>query len=274
MFSFIVILLCITAIALVVYPLLRRTDDAGPEQEMLHAAVLASQRRELEQDLAEGLIDEEQFQRAQAELARETPEARATGRKSPRAGRSLATAAAVAIFLPAIASAIYDEVGTAPSAVQNARSMGMGMEADFGEMIAGLQARLDANPDDPAGWALLARSYFSIGRPEQALAAYRRALERGVENASLYAQYADLLASRQQGFAGEPDRLLERALKLEPDNAHALWLAATSAQDKGALDRALAHWEHLSRVLDPSSEEAAAVAENLRATRERLNAGR
>ncbi|MCK9531193.1 MAG: c-type cytochrome biogenesis protein CcmI [Gammaproteobacteria bacterium] len=270
MFSVVATLLCITAIALVAYPLWRRTDDAGPEQAMLHAAVLDSQRRELEQDLAEGLIDEEQFQRARAELAREAPDARATGKKTPRVGRSLATATAVAIFLPAVASAIYNEVGTD----QYASSMGKGMDADFGEMIAGLQARLDANPSDPAGWTLLARSYFSIGQAEQALSTYLRALDRGVENASLYAQYADLLASRQQGFAGEPDRLLEKALKLEPDNAHALWLAATSAQDKGAFDRALSHWEHLYRVLDPATEDAAVVAENLRAARKRVNMDR
>ena len=30
-------------------------------------------------------------------------------------------------------------------------------------MVASLQAKLDANPDDPAGWARLVRSYKVLG---------------------------------------------------------------------------------------------------------------
>ncbi|MFA5530612.1 MAG: c-type cytochrome biogenesis protein CcmI [Thiohalomonadaceae bacterium] len=273
MFVFIATLLCLTAIALVVFPLVRRTDDVGPEHQMLHAAVLASQRHELEQDLANGAIDDEQFRQAQAELTRETPEPVTTRLPAQRTGRSLATAAVLVVFIPAIASAIYSETGTDTAAVQAGLPMGMDTE-DFSGMIANLQARLDTNPDDPAGWALLARSYFSMGQPVQALDAYRRAIAKGVEHASLYAQYADMLASQQRGFMGEPDRLIDKALQLEPDNAHALWLAATSAQERGALEQALDHWEHLYRVLDPSSQEAATVADNLRAARERVNSGR
>ncbi|HVZ43688.1 MAG TPA: hypothetical protein VHA82_07740 [Ramlibacter sp.] len=36
------------------------------------------------------------------------------------------------------------------------------------DMVARLAARLKANPDDPAGWARLARAYEVLGKPEQA----------------------------------------------------------------------------------------------------------
>ena len=42
-------------------------------------------------------------------------------------------------------------------------------------MVDGLAARLDENPDDLDGWMRLARSYNVLGRPEDALAALRKA---------------------------------------------------------------------------------------------------
>lgn len=274
MFWFIVALLCVVAVTFVVFPLLRQVSNVGPEHGALNAAVLSSQRNELEQDLADGVIDEEQFRQAQDELARESREVRHHTRADRRPRRSTWTAAALAIAVPVMASAVYQQVGSGSAPVPQT-SAAMGLNAgDFTEMIARLQQRLQNNPDDPAGWAMLARSLYSIGQPEQALHAFRRAIDSGVETPGLYAQYADLLANEQRGFTGEPDRLIRKALRLDPDNEHALWLAASSAQESGKMTTALDYWERLYAVLDPSSENAAIVAENLRAVRAQLDTGR
>jgi cytochrome c-type biogenesis protein CcmH len=44
-------------------------------------------------------------------------------------------------------------------------------------MVAQLASRLEATPDDPAGWARLMRSYMVLGQRERADAALRRALD-------------------------------------------------------------------------------------------------
>lgn len=275
MFWLIVALLCVVAVAFVAFPLIRRTGIAGPEHQALTAAVLASRRRELEQDHADGLIDDEQFQQAQAELALEEREAQRLARGAAhKGGQSAVAAAALAVAIPALALAVYHQVGTPEAPTLPASQMAlMAMpQDDFTDLIAGLQRRLESNPNDPEGWMLLARSYNSIGQPAEALRAYRRAIDHGVENATMYAQYADLLASERRSLLGEPERLIRKALELEPDNAYALWLAASAAQESGDLNTALKHWEHLHSTLEPGSEDAAIVEENLRAVRAQLNA--
>ena len=41
-------------------------------------------------------------------------------------------------------------------------------------MVAGLAARLEENPDDPDGWAMLIRSYRTLGDEKQAAEAEAR----------------------------------------------------------------------------------------------------
>ncbi|WP_284619033.1 c-type cytochrome biogenesis protein CcmI [Aquabacterium humicola] len=118
------------------------------------------------------------------------------------------------------------------------------------EQIAGmterLAARLQQQPDDAAGWAMLARSYAVTGRHDQAVPAFRQASKRQPDDAMLLADFADALAMTQQRrLDGEPIRLVRRALELQPDNPKALFLAGTEAFDRGDPAGALAHWEHL-----------------------------
>jgi len=54
-----------------------------------------------------------------------------------------------------------------------------------GQLIAGLEARLEANPDDAKGWLLAAKSYDFLGRPEAALAALKKAQELGLNEPML-----------------------------------------------------------------------------------------
>ena len=64
------------------------------------------------------------------------------------------------------------------------------------DMVAGLAARLEAEPDDPEGWERLVRSYMVLDRPADARAALARA------DAALVEGTADLAALRAQLRAG------------------------------------------------------------------------
>ena len=52
-------------------------------------------------------------------------------------------------------------------------------------MLEGLLARLEANPDDPKGWSLLAQSYAFVGDAAAAEQAITRAVRLGVDEADL-----------------------------------------------------------------------------------------
>ena len=57
--------------------------------------------------------------------------------------------------------------------------------AGIPSLISGLEQRLELQPDDPKGWALLAQSYAFVGKSELAEEALRRAVELGMSEADL-----------------------------------------------------------------------------------------
>lgn len=132
--------------------------------------------------------------------------------------------------------------------------------AQFEAMAARLAERLQREPGDAEGWAMLGRSYAVLGKPRQSLAAYQRVVALRPDDAQALADLADATGAVQnRQLAGEPARLVARALQLDPDNVKALALAGTIAFDRG--DKALAaqHWARALKQVEPGS----AIAQRL-----------
>lgn len=116
-------------------------------------------------------------------------------------------------------------------------------------MVEKLATRMQAQPDDPEGWNMLGRSYMNLGRLDEALAAYQRALKLRPDDATTLTDYADVLAVKNgRTLDGEPTKLLDRALKLEPDNLKALALAGTAAFNRSDFATAVKHWERVAQI--------------------------
>lgn len=60
--------------------------------------------------------------------------------------------------------------------------------ASVNELLAGLEMRLQQDPDDAKGWLLLARSYDHLGRGHDAVAAYQKATQLGLTDSELEAR--------------------------------------------------------------------------------------
>ncbi len=117
------------------------------------------------------------------------------------------------------------------------------------EMVQRLAARLEQQPNDANGWAMLGRSYLVLGRPAESVAAYRRAIALYPDDADLLADLADVLASSQGGsLEGEPAQLLAHALKQQPDHLKTLALLGTLAYRQGDQATAIRHWERLQAL--------------------------
>jgi cytochrome c-type biogenesis protein CcmH len=127
-------------------------------------------------------------------------------------------------------------------------------------MIEKLAQRMKANPADPNGWLLLARSYAALGRFNESAEAYAQAAQRMPESAQLYADWADVIAMAQnRKLAGRPEELTRRALALDPKHPKALALAASAAMERNDHEGALAHWRALKAQIAPGSEDARAL---------------
>ena len=135
---------------------------------------------------------------------------------------------------------------------------------DLATLLARLAAKLQAAPDDPDGWALLARGYVELGRHAEAVPAFRMAVDKGKPDAQLLADFADSLGVVQgRKLAGEPAALAQRALAVDAHHPKALALTASAAFEAGDYARAIEHWKVLQSVLPPDSPDAANVAANI-----------
>ena len=120
------------------------------------------------------------------------------------------------------------------------------------ELVEGLDARLQEQPDDPAGWYLLGQSYMSLGRYADARRAFGEGLARdpapGTDMQLAFAEAQTL--TDPQALLGDAGQIFEDALQVEPDNATALWYGGLAAAATERPDIARARWSRLLQ-LDP-----------------------
>jgi len=247
------------ALLFIVPPLLRRSLRTGATRDAVNVAVYRDQLRELEGDLRAGTLAADQHEKARREIEARLLADVGGGEapaQSPRRARAVALALGLAV--PLCALAVYLAVGN-PGALLSQTSEGgnrHGLSAQqFEALVARLAARLKDNPEDAEGWMMLGRSYAVLGRFGEASEAYAKAAARTPRDAQLLADYADALAMAQgRTLRGEPERILLRALAVDPDNVKALLLAGTAAFDRGDHSAAVRHWERVLGLLPKESD--------------------
>lgn len=245
--------LVVVVLAGLAWPLLRATGGGADQTAASNLRLLREQLAELNAELAAGTLDAEQHAAARGELERrvleETHEAETTIRARP--GRR--SALVLALALPVLALGLYARLGN-PDALELAQAPPHGTVADVESLVQRLADRMQAQPDDPAGWALLGRAYAGMQRWEPSSQAFAEAVKRSPPDPQLLADYADVLAMTQgQKLAGEPERIVMQALALDPDHLKALALAGSAAFERGDAAGALRHWERAKAAAPPDS---------------------
>ncbi len=215
---------------------------------------IASLKAQLEQLKAlqqSGVLPRSQYDKSKAELERrildtvlqgETP---AAAQVRPKAG----LVAGLATFVLVLACAGYYWKGTpvAPQAPEQAQAQQQSAQLEqIAAMVDKLAQRMKEQPEDAQGWTMLARSYSVLGRNPEALVAYEKAVALRKDDPSLLADYADVLALKNnRSLEGEPMKWVERALKLDANNPKALALAGTYAYERKDYANAVKLWEKL-----------------------------
>ena len=261
-FVVIAVVMAAAAAVWVLPPLLRRhSGDDGVARAVSNLEVYRDQLAELDADLNSGTLSAAQYEQAKLEIERRVlDEVGGEGVPGPRVSRSARrTAAVLATVIPLAAATLYWLLGN-PDALSPQQAGVAGGEhqitaQQIEAMAAKLAARLEQNPDDAKGWAMLARTYMAMQRFPEAVAAYAKATALVKDDASLLADYADALAtSTGRNLEGRPLELVMQALKLDPNQWKALALAGTAAFDRKDYRAAIVHWEKLVQQLPPDSE--------------------
>lgn len=264
-------LLAAAALALAARPLWRRRAGGAVSRDAMNAAVYRDQLRELEADLASGLLAQTDHNRAREELERRALEDFSHVEKEREPGGNRFVAYCV-LAVPLVALGVYFVVGN--PAVIALQDTAQATQHQIEGMVERLAAKLKDNPDEVEGWKLLGRSYGTLGRYPEAAAAYAKAAARAPRDAQVLADLADVLAmANGQRLAGDPEKLVERALQIDPKNLKALALAGTAAFDRGDFAAAAARWERMLPLVPADSEDARVIRENVEQARAKANAG-
>ena len=211
-----------------------------------------------------GTLDAQAYGQAKAGLEQRLVEAVLSGAAdvAPRASPSRRLTALLSGLVLAIAVAGYAWTGSpgydkqAAAAAQAPPAAGdADQNAQISAMVDKLAAKLKDKPDDPVGWAMLGRSYSMLGRHDDAVVAYQKAVALQADDAKLLADYADALAMKNnRSLLGEPTQLIVRALAIDPNNIKALALAGSAAFDRKDFASAVLHWEKLVRLSPPDAD--------------------
>jgi cytochrome c-type biogenesis protein CcmH len=267
-FWFIAWAMTLLVLGFLLWPLLKRQGPSESEEGGKTLSVYRQQFAELEQDRKNAVLADEQYQQSKRELERRlleeaTPaEATSTARVWPLDSRLIVVG--LAIIIPTVSGLLYWKLGNPlaidyyPSESMSVAQRGSDPDHKTAEGLDALSERLkkklEQNPNDGTGWALLARSYVEIGRHAEAVPIYEKAMKLIPDDPQMLADYADALGMLHgRKLEGKPEQLIQQALKIDPNHVKALMLAGTIAFDRKDYGRATQYWERARTNLPPDT---------------------
>ncbi len=245
----------VIAAAMIGLPLLRRPTRAA-ERRRFDIAVYRAQLEELAREEERGLLVPQEAAAARLEVERRMLAADAEPETLSGAAlrRRPATACTLMIALLAVSAALYWHTGRPdlpgqPFALraQRAPQPGADQAASIESLIARLEERLVADPDDLDAWLRLARAYEMTGAFEPAAATYRRAIAVQGEVAALHSGLGEALVMANGGTVGQAAHdAFADALRLEPGDLRARFYDGLWRVQRGELEPALEVWTALA----------------------------
>lgn len=251
-----VILAALTAVVLsfLLYPLVGGREDVD-ERDAFDAAVYRDQLDEIEADRARGLIGEAEAEAARLEVARRLlaadEKAAAGAEAQSRNALPRAALVVVAACLPLAVLGAYLFYGSPrlPDQPLTARLTDPAKEKDVGVLVARVEARLRAHPEEGAGWDAIAPIYLGGQRYADAAEAYRQAIRLLGPSAKRLSGLGQALVLEQKGLVTEPARIaLGEALKRDETLVEPRILLAIAKEQEGNFEGALADWQGLIEV--------------------------
>lgn len=264
-----------------------KDDDARRDANI---AVYRDQLKELEADRRNGIVSDEQYAQDRDDIERRLLEDTANNPVTTKSAAKISAmtrkhAYMVGIGLALVAVIFYLRVGT-PEGITNAATpattsapsttappaSGQRSQAQIEAAVAALAERLKSNPSDVQSWTMLARSYGSMERWGEAAGAYAKVTELSPDNADLWVDYAFVSAmANGRSLKGQPTELVNRALKIDPNNGKALGLAANAAFEAKEYKKSIDYWERLAKQVPPDSEIAKTITERIAEAKLRLS---
>jgi cytochrome c-type biogenesis protein CcmH len=267
---FIFALMTAAAIFAVLWPFGRKAQAVGGGSDLL---VYKDQLQEIDRDRAAGMIGEAEAEAARLEVSRRligAADAQPTPVSAAFAPRSLrrrrAAAVAVLVILPFGAPALYIALGSPniPGEPAFARVNTPRGGQSIADLVGQVEAHLARNPDDGAGWEVIAPVYMRLGRFDDAVEARKKSLALNGDTAAREADLGEALAAAANGVVtSDAKAAFERAAARDPHEPKARYFLGLAAAQDGNKDQATAIWRSLLADAPPGAPWASFVREAL-----------
>ena len=265
MTSFVIsaLLLLVLVLVLLLRPLFFPAKESATSRRQMNATIYREELDKLEADRMAGTVDSYSYEQTHAEMRQRLFQDTDEADDFAVLGSPKKTIIGICLFVVILSAGFYFYLGDAAQIAQKSTERPMTQES-VEKMVDEFAAKMDKEPDNLKGWAMLARSYRILGRNTEAANAYARAGSFIDSDPQLLADYADVLAANANGnFAGKPQQLINKALAQDPNNLLALWLSGTAAFNVQNYKAAVQSWEKLAKQLPGESDEARAIAASI-----------
>lgn len=259
------------ALLFILYPLVFGRPERRINADIRNQNLLAYRTRltELEEEYQQGNIDEENFRMLRDELAgsmlddvgeEQAPkEVRAEDLRMDHRRRSTWAVVVLAVLLlPAGVVLLYQEWGALSKVEQYQtiqqlqQSEGEERVARMEQLISQLRERLEERPDNPEGWAMLARSLMRMERYPEAARAYEQlaeVVEASNDQAVAWGLSAQAWFFDSQGeLTDEVTNAMDQARERNPNEVNTLGLLGIHAFEQENYEEAIRHWEKIIEV--------------------------
>lgn len=191
----------------------------------------------------------------------------AVAKGQPDAPRAVPVAVVVMLALPFGAAALYGNLSNFPWDSPGAATASGGAHAQDGgsmeEVIAQLEARLEASPGDTEGWRMLGRTLLVSGRPAEAVAAYEKASSlTGGNDPNIELDLAEaLVLTEDPGVLPRAKTIIDATLAVDGNSQKALWYSGLMALRGGDPETTKARWTKLLEGNPPEEIRQLVVAQ-------------
>jgi cytochrome c-type biogenesis protein CcmH len=223
--------------------------------------VYRQQLDELADDDAQGRLGPAEAKSARAEIARRLISAEKSGKVADTvAGGSRLRRRVAAIFglfaVPAFALSLYSVTGAPelPGQPLAARIAAASEDRGIDELVGRVESHLARNPEDGPGWEVIAPVYMRIGRPAEAVTAWRNTIRILGSTAARQADLGEALVAMQRGIVtADARKAFQAAIETDPAAAKPRFFLALAKEQDGDAGGAAQDWRALLADTPPDA---------------------
>ena len=239
------------AVLAVLWPLGRKPGDRGTSGDRL---VYQDQLDEIDRDRAAGLIGDAEAEAARIEISRRLLAAVDAENATPQppssrtSARRRHAASCAVVIVPLIALALYLELGSPdiPGQSAFARTNESRKDRSIASLISQVENHLARNPNDGAGWEVIAPVYLRLGRFSDAVLARKKAIALNGDSPARESDLGEALVAAADGVVTDEAKLsFQRAVAGDAHNAKARYFIGLADEQDGNRDEAAKEWRAL-----------------------------